>query len=145
MAEKFLHAVAHVDASVFAHSIVKGFLMPTVLHIRKRADFIRAKEANKSVATSGLVVQVAPSQYSIAGDDTIRIGFTATSKLGNAVKRNRIKRRLRAACREVMAKHAKSGNDYVIIGRFRALDRDFLSLIKDLKYALHASETYKKT
>ena len=115
--------------------------MPTVLHIRKREDFLRAKNANKSVAASGLVLQVATSK--IADDSTLRLGFTVTAKLGNAVKRNRIKRRLRAAAREVMEKHALPGHDYVIIGRSRASDREFISLVKDLKYALHTTGTFK--
>ena len=118
--------------------------MSTVLRIRKRADFLRAKDANKSVATAGLVLQVAQSRFVDSENPSVRLGFTASAKVGNAVRRNRIKRRLRAAAREVMAKHAVSGNDYVIIGRFRAFDRDFASLIKDLKYSLHNTGTFKK-
>jgi ribonuclease P protein component len=144
MAEKFLHAAARAAASVSAHCTNKGVFMPAVVNIRKRADFIRAKEANKTVAASGLVMQVAVTEQGISGSEIIRIGFTTSSKLGNAVKRNRIKRRLRACAREVMAGYAMPGNDYVIIGRVRALDRDFQSLVKDLKYALHNTGTYRK-
>ena len=117
--------------------------MPKVLRLKKRDDFLRVKNANKSVAASGLVLQVAPGK--IEDNSSLRLGFTVTSKLGNAVKRNRIKRRLRAAAREVMDKSAAAGKDYVIIGRFRAIDREFASLIKDLKYTLHNTGTYKKS
>jgi ribonuclease P protein component len=117
--------------------------MPTVLRIRKRADFLKAKDAKNSVVTAGLVLQVAKNSETNP-EDTLRLGFTTSSKLGNAVKRNRIKRRLRAASREVMATCASAGNDYVIIGRTRAFDRDFSGLIKDLKYALHNTGTYQK-
>lgn len=118
--------------------------MSTVVHIRKRADFLRAKDANKSVATAGLVLQVVESKYPDSQTPTLRIGFTASAKVGNAVKRNRIKRRLRAAARQVMRAHATPGYDYVVIARFRAFDRDFTSLIKDLKYALHNTGTFYK-
>ncbi len=115
--------------------------MTNVLRIRKRKDFLKAKEANNSVAASGLVLQVAPNADN--AEDTLRIGFTATSKIGNAVKRNRIKRRLRAVAREVMGKCAMPARDYVIIGRFRTIDREYEALVKDLKYALHNTGSYK--
>ena len=75
----------------------------------------------------------------------MRIGFTASSKLGNAVKRNKIKRKLRALAREVIYQNACYGYDYVLIGRMKTFDRNFLSLIKDLKYALHTTRTYKNS
>ena len=119
--------------------------MSTVVRIRKRADFLRVKDAKKSIATAGLVLQVAPTKDSNPENPAIRLGFTASSQVGNAVRRNRIKRRLRAAAREVVGKNALPGNDYVIIGRFRAFDRHFGSLVKDLKYALHNTGTFKKS
>ncbi len=115
--------------------------MSTILHITKRADFLRANKAKKSIATAGLVLEVVTSPVPV--ESTLRLGFTASKKVGNAVRRNRIKRRLRAVAREVMGKNAIGGHDYVIIGRFRAFDRDFTSLIKDLKFALHNTSTYK--
>lgn len=138
MAERFFPVVALLAASVFAHR----FAMTNVLRIRKRKDFLKAQKANNSVAASGLVLQVSSNAENTEG--TLRVGFTATSKIGNAVKRNRIKRRLRAVARDVMAKNASPGNDYVIIGRFRTIDRAYESLIKDLKYALHNTGSYKK-
>ncbi len=116
--------------------------MPNVLRHRKREDFLRVRNANKSVSAAGLVLQVATSNIDDAS--SIRVGFTATSKIGNAVVRNRIKRRLRAVVREVMGKSAIPAHDYVIIGRFRTADREFTSLVKDLKYALHNTGTFKK-
>jgi ribonuclease P protein component len=116
--------------------------MTTVLRIRKRDDFLRAQKAKNSIATAGLVLQAVPSK--IASEAELRLGFTATTKVGNAVRRNRIKRRLRAVAREVMCQCALPGQDYVIIGRFRAFDREFEGLVKDLKYALHNTGTFKK-
>lgn len=116
--------------------------MSAILHIKKRKDFLRAQKSGKNVATSGLVLQAI--ETACEDNSVIRVGFTATKKLGNAVRRNRIKRRLRAAAREVMPKSAIAGHDYVIIGRYTAANRDFQSLIKDLKYALHNTGTFKK-
>lgn len=115
--------------------------MTNILRIRKRADFLRARQAKNNAVTAGLVLEVVASEF--PEDSTLRIGFTASAKVGNAVRRNRIKRRLRAAAREVMSSYSMTGNDYVIIGRFRAFDRNFASLIKDLKYALHSTGTFK--
>ena len=70
------------------------------------------------------------------GEAVIGIGFTVTKKEGNSVERNRIRRRFRAAVREVMAGLGAPGADYVVIGRRAALDSPFPSLVRDLKEAL---------
>lgn len=64
-----------------------------------------------------------------------RFGFTVTKKMGNAVKRNRIKRRLREALREAGMKHALPGHDYVVISRLKALDCPFPDLLRDMEFA----------
>jgi ribonuclease P protein component len=116
--------------------------MANVLRIKKREDFLRVQQTKNSIAASGLVLQVAPAVGE--GSSLIRVGFTATSKIGNAVKRNRIKRKLRAVAREIMPKHASEGKDYVIIGRSRTIDRQYEALVKDLKYALHNTGSYRQ-
>jgi ribonuclease P protein component len=68
--------------------------------------------------------------------DLIRFGLTATRKLGNAVIRNRIRRRLRATARAVLGEGGKAGWDYVLIARDAALARDFQLLSRDLESAL---------
>ena len=65
----------------------------------------------------------------------IRIGFTVTKKMGGAVVRNRIKRRLREAARPVFAKHGQSGHDYVLISRHKSLTCDFSELQRDMEFA----------
>lgn len=61
-----------------------------------------------------------------------RVGFTVTRKLGGAVERNRIRRRLKEAARLGLAERVRSGRDYVIIGRPEAAVRPFSLLIGDL-------------
>ena len=66
----------------------------------------------------------------------MRIGFTVTKKIGNAVVRNRCKRRLRALAREVLPTRGLAGADHVLIGRSDVVDRDFAALRADLERAL---------
>ena len=66
----------------------------------------------------------------------MRVGFTVTKKIGGAVVRNRMKRRLRALAREVMPLKGFSGADHVIIGRAKGIERDFGSLRIELAGAL---------
>ena len=70
------------------------------------------------------------------GDATMRIGYTVTKKIGNAVVRNRIKRRFRALARDVLPLAGVTGADHVLIGRPDGLTRDFALLRADLAKAL---------
>ena len=69
-------------------------------------------------------------------DSLVRVGFTVTKKIGNAVVRNRMKRRLRALVRDTFPDHAIPGADHVLIGRASGIERDYASLAADLKRAL---------
>jgi len=100
-------------------------------HIRKRKDFLAAARA-RSQARASLVVQVRDR-----GDGAPpRLGFTTSRKLGNAVRRNRIRRRLRAAARAVLGSRARPGHDYVLIGRAATADARFDDLVADLGKAV---------
>ena len=66
----------------------------------------------------------------------MRVGFTVTKKIGNAVVRNRMKRRFRALARELFPEHGISGADHVLIGRSGGIERDYAELASDLKRAL---------
>lgn len=102
----------------------------------KRADFLRLSRGRKWAAP-GVVLQMGETPSEIdAPVNEIRAGFTVTKKVGDAVVRNRAKRRLREAARAVLPLYATAGHDYVLIGREATLTRPFASLIEDLKQAL---------
>lgn len=69
-------------------------------------------------------------------DPTMRVGYTVTKKIGNAVVRNRIKRRFRALAREMLPLNGVAGADHVLIGRPDGMTRDFAQLKTDLAKAL---------
>lgn len=99
--------------------------------LKRRQDFVAAAKALHA-AMPGMVVQARDR-----GDGrAARVGFTTTKKLGNAVIRNRIRRRLREIARLSLAAEARSGFDYVLIGRAGALKRPFAELHNDLNSAL---------
>jgi ribonuclease P protein component len=70
------------------------------------------------------------------GDDSIRLGITVTKKIGNAVVRNRMKRRFRALAAEILPEAGITGADHVLIGRSGGVERDFAALEADLRKAL---------
>ena len=73
-------------------------------------------------------------------EPALRIGYTVTKKQGNAVLRNRVKRRLRAAARAVMPGSAKAGIDYVLVGKTVTATCDYATILRDFAYALRRSE-----
>lgn len=70
----------------------------------------------------------------------VRVGFTASRKVGNAVLRNRAKRRLRAAAAQILSRQGKAGTDYVLIARGMTAERPFAALLDDLAGALRRIE-----
>ena len=99
----------------------------------KRADYLKAASARRQ-GTNGFLLQ---ARDRADGDPQVRIGFTASKKIGNAVLRNRAKRRLRALAREVLAPAAQPGWDYVLVARPEAtVSRPYADLIADLQQAL---------
>lgn len=88
-----------------------------------RADFLAAASSGKKWVNSAFVLQYKENQI-----NSVRFGFTVTKKHGNAVARNRIKRRLREAVRQVVKEQAPLSGDYVVIARGDALTMDFAKL-----------------
>ena len=107
--------------------------------IRRRPHFVRAAQQGRKQFSKGLILQVrsrTQDEDSQTSADAIRVGFTVTRKVGKAVVRNRIRRRLKAVAEEVLARHAKPGHDYVLIGRADTKLRPFPELLSDLAQAL---------
>lgn len=102
-----------------------------VATIAARRDYLAAN-AGRRVPTPAFVLLVAPR----AADAPMRAGFTVTRKIGNAVARNRIKRRLRALTRELLPTHGAPHADHVLIARDRALTAGFDELRAMLTKAL---------
>ncbi|MGR3617352.1 MAG: ribonuclease P protein component [Paracoccaceae bacterium] len=99
----------------------------------KRRDFLLAARARRK-GMQGMMVQARNRRDA---DDTIRVGFTCSKKVGNAVARNRAKRRLREIARMILPELGKPGWDYVLIGRAGETGtRDFQALQQDLRGAL---------
>ena len=110
---------------------------PRIAVLRRRADFLRAARARRK-GVAGLLLQ-ARKRNPDEDDGVIRVGFTCSRKIGNAVTRNRAKRRLRAIAREVLPDHGRPGWDYVLVGRPGAtVTRDYAALRADLHTALRA-------
>lgn len=110
--------------------------------LKKRAEFLRLRGGAR-FATPSFVLETRPrvagsGRSKIAGQEAeARFGFTVTKKLGGAVVRNRIRRRLKAAVGLVAPSLAYANHDYVLVARLAAFDREFAEVKKDLERALH--------
>lgn len=119
--------------------------MTRLFSIRLRRDFLSAAASNQKFVTGSFVVQfrLREAAHPVA-PETIRFGYTVTKKMGNAVARNRIKRRLREAVRAGALEKAQPGHDYVIISRHKALDCSFSDLVRDMEFAFSRIAAKKK-
>ncbi|WDI33247.1 ribonuclease P protein component [Hyphococcus flavus] len=100
--------------------------------IKKRRDFLAMRDARKAQSRSFLML----ARQNPENEGKVRLGLTVTKKIGGAVVRNRIRRRLRAAAREVFPGKSKAGTDYVLVARKAAYDRNYAALLDDMKRAL---------
>jgi ribonuclease P protein component len=99
--------------------------------LRQRRDFLAAA-GGASASTGGLVLQCRRRE----DERPARVGFTVSRKVGGAVERNRVRRRLREIVRLSAATHIKAGNDYVLVARRAALDMAFAQLAADFIRAI---------
>ena len=107
----------------------------SIERLKKRREFLRVSRTGARWVERGLVLQAAPRGSDLP-EECARIGFTVTKKVGNAVERNRARRRLKAAAAEVMPQFARPAIDYVVIGRHTTLSRPYARLVDDLKTAV---------
>ena len=104
----------------------------SITRLKKRSEFLACAQA-PSCAKGAVVVQARPRGDA---DPTVRVGFTATKRIGGAVQRNRAKRRMREAARLVLPQHGRPGFDYVFIARGGMTKRPWDRLLDDVKTAL---------
>lgn len=100
--------------------------------LKRRAEFLTVASKGRKVAVHSLVLQALPR----ADERPARLGFTVTKKVGNAVVRNRTRRRLKEAARLVLRERPVFGVDLVLIGRDATRGRNFVVLMDDLSRAL---------
>jgi ribonuclease P protein component len=129
-------------------------------HLKRRAEFLRVAGAGRKWVAPGLILQVLrrePASVTPSADAArpsrttgeeigavVRVGFTASRKVGISVARNRARRRLRAAVAEIMPGHAAPGHDYVLVARAATLKRPYSALVEDLKTGLRRLGVFRE-
>ena len=120
--------------------------------LKRRAEFLQVAAANRKWVAPGLILQVRrqPSPDTESDDapraarlQAVRVGFTASRKVGNAVQRNRARRRLRAVAQQVLDQHVEPGTDFVLIARPATIERDYQALVGDLVAGLKRLKLYR--
>jgi ribonuclease P protein component len=109
-----------------------SFSVSGIQVLQKRPDFLRAARGQRHHSKTIMV-----QKFDRRDGAGIRVGFTCSKKVGNAVLRNRAKRRLRAAAQMMLAQHGEMGCDYILIGKHdTTANLPFDRLQSDLKYCL---------
>jgi len=111
--------------------------------LKKRKDFVRAAKSGVHVPRRTLAMQGIRRKDFDTDDPSPRIGFTTSRKVGNAVKRNRARRRLREAAKVALEGVARPRYDYVLIGRPQTVDCPFDDIVRDIRDA--ASKIHQRT
>lgn len=113
--------------------------------LKKRAEFLRVMNAQNAVATRTVVVQISSRSSSSAENNIengnvcippVRVGFTVSRKVGNAVKRNRARRRLRAVAQQILPQFPLTCHDVVFIGRSATVGANYERLLTDCHNAV---------
>ena len=106
--------------------------------LKTRADFLRAARGIRRVE-GAITLETCPTPVTETLSGGVRVGFTASKKIGNAVIRNRAKRRLRAAASQLLPLLGREGHDYVLVARGTTVARPFAALLSDITTALKAA------
>lgn len=112
----------------------------TLARIKDRPTYLAVAATGRRWVTPSFIVQYQPANLvnSDASQDHIvpAVGFTVTKKVGKAVIRNRMRRRMKEAARQVMPEMGQAGARYVLIGRESGIEAPFEKMLKDLRWAL---------
>jgi len=111
--------------------------------LKLRVQFLRVAGQGQRFVTPGLILQMlerpdlpAGSERRPVAPEAVRYGITASKRVGNAVVRNRVRRRLRALAEALLPLHGRPGCDYVLVGRAATAGRPHPALVDDLIRAL---------
>lgn len=107
--------------------------MGKVHRLKRRREFIKVAQQGKVIGTSTLILQFLPHEAEAENQD-FRVGFTASRRVGNAVKRNRARRRLREAVCALLPQMALKAADIVIIAKPKAVVAPYEHILKDMTY-----------
>ncbi len=127
-----------------------------IARLKRRGEYLKVAGAGRKFVAPGLILQVlrqdterpdeavtTASPLPEARCQPLRLGLTASRKVGIAVQRNRARRRLRAAAAEILPAHASAGHDYVLIARAATVQRPYQALMEDLRTALRRLGVYR--
>ena len=104
--------------------------------LKTRADFLRVAAERSHAVRPSFILQAALRSGKDDCGEVVRVGFTASRKVGNAVVRNRAKRRLQAVAAAVLPSKGRPEMDYVLVARATSREREYAQLIADLETAL---------
>ena len=118
---------------------------PAMATLTKRSEFLAAARAGRA-GMPGFLLQARKRRDDEADPTLVRVGFTCSKKVGNAVARNRAKRRLREVARQVLPESGRPGWDYVLVGKAGVTaDRPFEAMRDDLREALERVHAPRQT
>lgn len=106
----------------------------------RRSQYLRVARARKYIVSKGLILQFEIKDPNEGGNKH-RVGFTASKKVGNAVIRNRARRRLKSVVNDVLTSSEEQPLDLVLIGRASTLKRSYDELLSDFRFALKSART----
>ncbi|HYD32301.1 MAG TPA: ribonuclease P protein component [Azospirillaceae bacterium] len=121
---------------------------PGLGRLKKRPEFLAVAGTRRKWVAPGLILQARrhdDRQRPAPGEPLIRVGLTASRKVGKAVERNRARRRLRALAQEVLSHYAAPGHDFVLVARGETVVRPFPDLRADLVTALKRLGVWRET
>ncbi|GAT75472.1 ribonuclease P protein component [Ehrlichia ruminantium] len=116
-----------------------------IVTIKKREDFLFAQHNGCFIGSFGLFLQVVRESSEPLQHDVIRVGFTVSKKVGNAVVRNKVKRRFRVLAESVIVQHARKGYYYILIASKDTPKISFQDMLSRLVSYLNTSRVYSKT